>query len=164
MSFFTQGGRHEKDSYFQPALTPIGGATRTLIDGGVFINSPCVSAHVEALRSFPEETDFFALSIGAGELIRPIEYPEVKGWGKAGWLPPLLSCMFDGVSDAADCQMRRLTGEKYIRLQTNLTVGSDDMDNATKGNIENLKVEAKKLIRTHKAEIELIRQFLTDAG
>ncbi len=38
------------------------------------------------------------------------------------------------------------------------------MDNATKGNIENLKAEAKKLIRTHKAEIELIRQFLTDAG
>lgn len=151
-------------TYFEPALTPIGGSTHALVDGGVFINSPSVSAYVEALRIFPEETDFFVLSIGTGELIRPIEYQEARSWGKAGWLLPLLGCMFDGVSDAADYQMRRLIGEKYIRLQTSLSIGSDDMDNATQGNIENLKLEAKKLIRTHKAEMELIRQFLTDPG
>jgi len=53
-----------------------------------------------------------------------------------------------------------LLGEKYIRLQTSLSIASDDMDDATNGNIENLKIEAKKLIRTHKSEIEAICQLL----
>jgi uncharacterized protein len=34
-------------TYFEPSLTPIGGATKALIDGGIFINSPSVSAYAE---------------------------------------------------------------------------------------------------------------------
>lgn len=147
-------------TYFEPALVPIGGATKALIDGGVFINSPSVSAYAEARRIFPEESDFFVLSLGTGELIRPISYAEAKDWGKAGWLVPLLSCMFDGVSDASNYQMKMFLGEKYIRLQTSLSIASDDMDNATNGNIENLKAEAKKLIRSHKVALENIFKLL----
>jgi predicted acylesterase/phospholipase RssA len=147
-------------TYFEPALVPIGGATKALIDGGVFINSPAVSAYAEAKRIFPDENDFFVISLGTGELIRPITYAEAKDWGKTGWLVPLLSCMFDGVSDAAHYQMKMFLGEKYVRLQTELSIASDDMDNVTNGNMENLKTEAKKLIRTHKAEIETICRYL----
>jgi predicted acylesterase/phospholipase RssA len=147
-------------TYFEPALVPVGGATRALIDGGVFINSPAVSAYAEARKIFRGEEDFLVLSLGTGQLIRPILFAEARDWGKAGWLAPLLSCMFDGVSDAADYQMRMLAGENYIRLQTDLSIASDDMDNATRGNIENLKAEAKKLIRTHKTEIETLCRLL----
>ena len=56
--------------------------------------------------------------------------------------------------------MKMFLGNQYIRLQTNLAVASDDMDNATNGNIENLKVEAKKLLKTHKAEIEMVCEWL----
>lgn len=147
-------------TYFEPALVPIGGATKALVDGGVFINSPAVSAYAEARKIFSNEDDFFVLSLGTGELIRPISFAEAKDWGKAGWFVPLLSCMFDGVSDAANYQMKMFVGEKYIRLQTDLSIASDDMDNATSGNIENLKAEAKKLIRTHKSEIETICNYL----
>ncbi len=147
-------------TYFEPALVPIGGATKTLVDGGVFINSPAVSAYAEAKKIFSDENEFLVLSLGTGELIRPISFSEAKDWGKAGWLVPLLSCMFDGVSDAANYQMKMFVGEKYIRLQTDLSIASDDMDNATSGNIENLKAEAKKLIRTHKSEIETICNHL----
>jgi len=143
-------------TYFEPALIPIGGATKALVDGGVFINSPAVSAFAEVMKIFPEEKDFFVVSLGTGELIRPISYAEAKDWGKVGWLVPLLNCMFDGVSDAANYQMKMFLDDKYIRLQTNLSIASDDLDNATKGNIENLKAEARKLKRTHKAEIEAI--------
>ncbi len=148
-------------TYFEPALVPVGGATRALVDGGVFINSPSVSAYAEAKRIFPDENDFFVLSLGTGELIRPIAYAEAKDWGKAGWVAPLLSCMFDGLADASNYQMNLFLGKQYVRLQTSLTVASDDMDNATNGNIENLKSEAKKLVGTYKTEIDAVCKVLT---
>lgn len=148
-------------TYFEPALVPVGGSMKALVDGGVFINSPSVSAYAEARKIFPEEKDFFLLSIGTGELNRPIEYSDAKSWGKAGWLLPLLGCMFDGVSDASNYQMKMFLDANYIRLQTSLNTASDDMDNATNGNIENLKAEARKLLRTHKDELERVYAFLS---
>ncbi len=41
-------------------------------------------------------------------------------------------------------------------MQTSLAVASDDMDNATNGNVANLKAEAGKLIQTHKAEMGMV--------
>jgi uncharacterized protein len=151
-------------TYFEPALVPVGGATRALIDGGVFINSPSVSAYAEAKRLFPEESDFFVLSLGTGELIRPIAFSEAKDWGKAGWLAPLLGCMFDGAADAANYQMKMFLGSRYVRMQTSLSVASDDMDNATNGNVENLKAEAGTLIQTHKAEMGAVCTLLQEGG
>jgi len=146
-------------TYFEPALVSVGGATRALIDGGVFINSPSVSAYAEAKKIFPEENDFFVLSLGTGEQVRPIAFDEARDWGKAGWLAPLLSCMFDGAADAADYQMNMFLGNRYVRMQTSLAAASDDLDNATDGNVENLRAEAEKLIQTHKAEMETVCAF-----
>lgn len=143
-------------TYFEPALVPAGGGTRALIDGGVFVNNPVVSAYAEYKRIFPDENEFLVVSIGTGELVRPIPYSEAKDWGKAGWAIPILSCMFDGASDAANYQMSHILGDSFVRLQTSLSIASDDMDNATNGNIQNLKLEARKLIKIHKKEIDRI--------
>ncbi|MEY8689932.1 MAG: patatin-like phospholipase family protein [Leptothrix sp. (in: b-proteobacteria)] len=148
-------------TYFEPALVPIGGSNRALVDGGVYINTPAVSAFVEAKKLFPDEDDFRVVSLGTGELVRPIGFQESKDWGKAGWLLPLLSCMFDGSADAANYQMKLLLEDRYLRLQTSLSIASDDMDNATNGNLENLKAEASKLIRMHSTEIDTLCQQLT---
>ena len=134
-------------TFFEPALIPVSGSIRALIDGGIFINNPSVSAYAEAIRLYPKERKILVVSIGTGELVQPFRYDEAKNWGKAGWMLPALSCMFDGVSDAANYQLKQILGSNYFRLQTSLSVASEDMDNATKGNIENLKSEAKKLIR-----------------
>ena len=146
-------------TYFEPALTPVGGSVKALIDGGVFINNPSVSAYVEALRLYPGE-EILLLSIGTGELVRPIAYNEAKDWGKAGWMLPVLDCMFDGVSDAADYQLKQLLGDNYIRLQTDLSLASDDMDNASAGNIALLAQEAKKLLATNKQKINRLTDLL----
>ena len=58
-------------TYFEPAVFELDGAERALIDGGVFINSPSVSAYAEAIKLFPGE-DFQLLSLGTGELTRPL--------------------------------------------------------------------------------------------
>lgn len=133
-------------TYFEPARMSWGEESRTLIDGGVFINSPSVSAYAEARKLFPGEP-IAMLSLGTGELTRPIPYEEARTWGSALWVMSLLDCMFDGVSKAADHQMRLFLGENYLRLQTPLLYASDDMDDASKGNIRNLKQTAKELIK-----------------
>lgn len=140
-------------TYFAPALVAVDGAMRALVDGGVYINNPAVSAYVEAKKLFPGE-EIKLLSLGTGELVRPIGYEEASGWGKLEWAQPVMGCIFDGVSDAADYQMTELLEGNYLRLQYALDHASDDLDNATQGNIENLKSVARKLLRTHKAEIE----------
>ncbi|WP_105201590.1 MULTISPECIES: patatin-like phospholipase family protein [unclassified Pseudoalteromonas] len=149
-------------TYFEPAHIPVDGAKRALVDGGVFINSPSVSAYAEAQRIFPEEKEFLLVSIGTGELNRPIELRDAKDWGKAGWVAPLLSCIFDGVADAADYQMDKLLGENYYRLQTTLDIASDDMDDVTRGNIANLKSEAARLLKTSAAELDALCQRLAN--
>ncbi|TVQ21772.1 MAG: patatin [Leptolyngbya sp. DLM2.Bin15] len=148
-------------TYFEPALIPIGNTKKALVDGGVFINSPSVSAYVEAKRLFPEEHDFFVLSLGTGELTRAIPYSQAKDWGKASWLLPLLSCVFDGVVDAAHYQMNMLLDDKYIRLQTDLYKASDDIDNVTDDNIKKLEAEAKELIRFRQRDLDRIYEILS---
>ena len=126
----------------------MGGQARTLIDGGIFVNTPTVSAYVEARRIFPaeDETDFFVLSLGTGESTQQLDYQDAVNWGKLEWLPELLECMFDGMSDATDYQMETLLGENYIRLQRDLNPGNERMDDASEENIEDLEELAQEMI------------------
>ncbi len=143
-------------TYFEPANLQWADESRTLIDGGVYMNSPAVSAYAEARKLFPNEP-IAMLSLGTGELTRPIPYEEARTWGSALWVMSLLDCMFDGVSKAADHQMRLFLGEHYLRLQTPLHYASDDMDDASRGNIRNLKQTARELI---KREAEVLHNFV----
>ncbi|MCU0551662.1 MAG: patatin-like phospholipase family protein [Leptolyngbya sp. Prado105] len=147
-------------TYFEPVQLVIDRQPRVLIDGGIFMNSPSVSAYVEALRIFPEEKDFLVLSLGTGELDRRIPHEDAKNWGTIGWLRPLLSCVFDGVSDATNYQMSLLLDSNYYRLQTRLERAASDMDNASKENIEALKAEAVTLIQNHQDDIQRLCSIL----
>jgi hypothetical protein len=109
------------------------------------VNSPVVSAYAEALKLYPNEP-LMVLSLGTGELVRPIPFETAKDWGQAGWVMPLLDCMFDGATKAANHQMRMFLGELYIRLQVTLDEANDDMDDASDANISNLKRIADRLI------------------
>ena len=148
-------------TYFEPKPLETGDESRVLIDGGIFMNSPSVSAYAEARKLFPDEP-IALLSLGTGELTRPIPYEEARTWGSALWVMSLLDCMFDGVSKAADHQMQLFLGERYQRLQTTLDFASDDMDDASKGNIRNLKQTARELIKAN--EQVLAEFFATEAG
>lgn len=144
-------------TFFEPHQFCIGSDRRALIDGGVYINSPVVSAYAEAVKLITECEDFedycvsdiFVLSLGTGELTRRINYEEAKDWGIAEWALPLLSCIFNGVSKAADYQMNQILGPcRYIRLQRSLDsgCGNDDMDDVTDENINRLEDRANDLI------------------
>ena len=133
-------------TYFEPAQVSWAGQTHPLIDGGVFLNSPVVSAYAEALRRFPGD-EIHVLSLGTGELTRSISFEQAQSWGTVGWVLPLIDCMFDGMAKAADYQMRLFLGARYQRIQTTLDMASDDMDDTSPANIANLERTAERLVR-----------------
>jgi uncharacterized protein len=140
-------------TYFEPALISVQGQARALVDGGVFVNSPVVSAYAEALKLYPGEP-LLVMSLGTGELVRPIPYESAKDWGQAGWVMPLLDCMFDGATKAANHQMRMFLGDMYFRLQVSLDEANDGIDDASSTNIENLKRIADRLISENQKTLD----------
>ncbi len=140
--------------FYDPAMVDIYGETRHLIDGGVFVNSPAVSAYVEARKIFPEERDFFVLSLGAGLVTDPMPPTRIRDWGKTGWTILLLACINNGLSETADYQMNGLLGERHIRLQAELSMASAHMDDVSEKNLANLRAEAEKVIRLQSRELD----------
>lgn len=148
-------------TYFEPARVTVADHQRALIDGGVYINSPAVSAYAEALKLFPGD-DISVVSLGTGELIRPIEGSTAAGWGSAGWVIPLLDCMLDGVSKAADHQMNLFLGERYQRYQLSLEHANDDMDDASPENIASLFKAAEDMITSNRLQLDSLVRDLVD--
>ena len=156
-------------TYFEPARLEAasGDEYYALVDGGVFANNPGMCAYSEAKTLWPDEEDFLVVSLGTGELTRPIPYDEAKSWGLAKWAQPILGVVFDGVSDTVDFQLGQLCRDpedrvaRYLRLQTRLDEGSDDMDNASRGNIHVLRLLGEELVRSKDTEIQQMCQALT---
>jgi predicted acylesterase/phospholipase RssA len=145
-------------TYFEPLKLDVETTADwySLIDGGVYANNPAMCAYAEARRLFPGR-DVFVVSLGTGELTRPIHWDEAKDWGLVEWVRPLLDVIFDGVSDTVDYQLRHVLPEgAYHRLQARLDEGSDDMDDATRTNLRVLKLTGERLIAERSAEIDAI--------
>jgi patatin-like phospholipase/acyl hydrolase len=147
-------------TYFQPALMLLGDKRLALIDGGVFVNNPAMSAYAEARRLFPDERDFLIVSLGTGQLTRPIHYEEARDWGKVQWALPILNVVFDGVSSAVDYQLRQVLGDNFIRFQTTLDTANDDMDDASPANLAALKIEAERIIQAQADDIKKLCRLL----
>lgn len=159
--------RYEKEKYKQTILEKeVGGKivvqkTHTLVDGGVFINSPAVSAYAEARRLFSPEQDFLVVSLGTGQINPQVTYEEAKDWGMAYWVRPLIKFMFDGVSDAADYQLQHLLPEqRYYRIQTDLDEESGAMDLASEENIIRLIDSAMELIEDNETVLDRLCELL----
>jgi len=154
-------------TYFEPeelsTTRPPGG----LVDGGVFANNPALCAYVETKDLYPDHDEILVVSLGTGQHTRPIHYAEAKDWGLAFWAKPILNVVFDGVSDTVDHQMKILCRDsdggapRYYRFQTELDVGSDDMDNATATNLLALKQKAAEVIEQNAAELDKLCEALT---
>jgi uncharacterized protein len=148
-------------TYFEPALVYVAGATRALIDGGVFVNNPAVSAYAEGRRLFPDETDFLVVAIGTGMLVQPIAYARARRWGLVGWARPILDVVFDGVSDAVDYQLRQILEGRFLRFQTDLALANGDLGDASAANIEALREEAERLLTTHERQFDQLLRLLS---
>jgi hypothetical protein len=138
-------GTSAAPTYFEPAKVKVNGLDRILIDGGVYVNNPSLSASIEAKKLFPDD-DLLVVSIGTGQNTRSIPYESAKDWGDAQWVVPLLDIMFDGQSAVTDYQLSQVPNVKMFRFQTRLNIASDSMDDVSDDNISKLKKQATKLI------------------
>jgi len=141
-------------TYFEPLRT----GEKALVDGGVFATNPAMCAVAEVLnREDLRPRDVVLLSLGTGERTHKRSFDEIKDWGLAKWARPILDVVFDGVSDAVNYQLERvLSPDRYWRLQTELTVASDDLDDASEDNLAKLRGQAEELVRTHSADLDAV--------
>lgn len=144
-------------TYFEPAFVEAGGTADyfSLVDGGVFATNPAMCAFAEVRRHRPD-AEVVLLSLGTGQLTRPLPYDDVKDWGLVEWARPILDVVFDGVSDTVDYQLDQVLGDgRYWRLQVALDGGaSDDLDDASPENLRRLKLKGEELVTDSRRELE----------
>jgi patatin-like phospholipase/acyl hydrolase len=156
-------------TYFSPAkiITRTMADYYSLIDGGVFANNPAMCAYVEVIsNNRGTNEDILVVSLGTGELTRPLPYVKVKHWG-ARWAQPILDIVFDGVSDTVDYQLRQLLppgkdgADRYYRFQVRLDRDNDKMDTIDSSQIHLYKLLAEKLIGENDQNLERLCKQLT---
>jgi hypothetical protein len=141
-------------TYFEPEKLTAEGETFALCDGGVFAANPAMCAYAEVRRRHPR-AEIRLVSLGTGQLTRPLHYQDVKDWGLIEWARPLFDVVFDGVGDATEYQLTQLVPEAdYTRLQVELIGASDALDNANERNLEGLQDLASKLIAERADDLE----------
>jgi uncharacterized protein len=147
-------------TYFEPVVVrSAAGTYSALIDGGVFAVNPAMCAYAEARRG-GAAPDVLLVSLGTGQLTRPIPFEEAKDWGLLEWARPLIDVVFDGSSDVVDYQLRQLLGASFHRFQVTLDTGSDDLDDASASNMRLLREKGDQLVAEHDAELdELVAQL-----
>jgi patatin-like phospholipase/acyl hydrolase len=139
-------------TYFEPL--EVSGAA--LVDGGVFAVNPAMSAFAEVVR-FQPTAEVLLVSLGTGERTRKRSFDQVKDWGLVEWAKPILDVVFDGMSEAVDYQLRHaLEDGRYWRLQTELELASDDLDDAGEANLRLLRKHAEDLIDIRSEDLDRI--------
>jgi uncharacterized protein len=156
-------------TYFEPLKLEVAKPSvpyHTLVDGGVFANNPAMCAYVEAKTLFPDATDFLVVSIGTGENARRLAYQNICYWGIAQWSQPLLDVAFDGVSDTVDYQLQQILPttapchKNYYRFQTDHLEPNSSIDDASKDNLDSLKLLADKILEERISDIDMLCEQL----
>ena len=143
-------------TYFEPVeVTDVGGSrTYPLIDGGVYAVNPSMCAYADVVRSGRLDELALMLSLGTGAHTRAYTYDEARGWGQLEWARPLIDVVFDGVADTIEFEAGTLMRERYMRLQDELSLASDDLDDASPENLQALQDEAAALIASSDRQLD----------
>ncbi|MBP1182180.1 patatin-like phospholipase family protein [Methylobacterium sp. PvR107] len=159
-------------TYFAPAriLHDDQKSYRTLIDGGVFMNDPALAGlHFSNTLGYPLE-DLTIISLGTGRESRPYMYHEVKNWGFVNWVSPrrgvpLLSILSSGQAESTYMMLNQTLNRpggtrRYIKIDGQLAIGNDDLDDSSEENMAELEVFARMLVDRHDSQIDEIANLL----
>lgn len=142
-------------TYFEPEPAPSDrGGTVGLVDGGVCVVNPAMSAYAEARRDGAQVS--LVASLGTGQQTRPIPTARARRWGELGWARPLIDVVFDGMSDVVDYQLGQLMpAERYFRLQVELAA-RDELDDASPANLRALQADARRLLHDQRERVDAL--------
>jgi uncharacterized protein len=149
-------------TYFEPVeVTDRAGArTYPLIDGGVYAVNPSMVAYADVVKAGRQDELALMLALGTGAHTRAYTFEQTRRWGQLGWARPALDMVFDGVADTTEFEARALMGDRYVRLQVELSEASDDLDDASTENLANLRKEAERLIADFGPELDRVCAIL----
>jgi uncharacterized protein len=155
-------------TYFEPFQMKVTGQAPpwALVDGGVFATNPAMCAYAEA-RRFEPDAELVLVSLGTGQLQRPIRFDDAKDWCQLEWARPILDVVFDGVSDTTDYELRQVMEDgRYFRLQTVLDIGSDALDDASRTNMQALVTKGERLVEQAEKDVFFrdVLRLLGDGG
>jgi patatin-like phospholipase/acyl hydrolase len=145
-------------SYLEPAEKTDNAGARTypLIDGGVYAVNPSMCAYADVVAAGRAGELELMLSLGTGAHTRSYTFAQTRDWGQLEWARPVLDMVFDGVADTIEFEAATLMGDRFVRLQTELLVASDDLDDASERNLAALRTEAEQLIAASDAELDRV--------
>lgn len=147
-------------TYFEPLQLELEGRRLSLIDGGVYATNPAMLAFADVRRSRPD-AEVILLSLGTGQLTRPLPFSRIKDWGLIEWARPIIDVVFDGVADTIDLQLDSLMApSRYWRLQTALTDASDDLDDVSPDNLRALRRHGETLVRERSRDLDAALEAL----
>lgn len=150
-------------TYFTPAqINNQSGGSFALIDGGVFANNPAMCAYVAAKTLYPYASEYLIVSLGTGELTKPITYSDAVSYGIIGWANPLLDIMFQGASATTEYELSRLADVSQYRLQASLVGANEAMDDASAKNLTALQGCASRLLAQRSTDIATLTQRLAE--
>lgn len=147
-------------TYFKPLDLNVGyGIKRCLIDGGLGMNNPALSAYIEATKLYPKAKKINVLSIGTGPSEKSHMYKEAKKWGIINGASKLFDITLTSMSDTVCYQLEKLYSNEniegeFLRLQPYKYYASGKMDDASKKNLQDLKDAGIKSAKDFKAEID----------
>jgi patatin-like phospholipase/acyl hydrolase len=149
-------------SYFEPVeVTDRAGArTYPLVDGGIYAVNPSMCAYADVAAAGKRDDLALMLSLGTGAHTRAYTFEQTRWWGQLEWARPALDMVFDGVADTIEYEAGKLMGDRYVRLQTELSAASDDLDDASAANLANLRKEAERLIAASGPELDRVCAIL----
>ena len=117
-------------------------------------------AYADVVRAGKADDLRLMLSLGTGSHTRQYTFEQTRWWGQLEWARPVLDMVFDGVADTIEFEAGTLMGDRYVRLQTELELASDDMDDASPANLAKLRTEAEQLIARSSAELDRVCAIL----
>lgn len=126
------------------------------------INERDFSAGLPEYLAPEHAPDFFMLSLGTGQTMRPYPYQEAKNWGLIGWARPVVDILMQGVSESVDYQMQYVLpptrdGKRhYYRLSPNIPENNSEMSDVSEANMDTLKSIALAFIEEHDGVIQEI--------
>jgi len=148
-------------TYFEPVdVVNAAGETYSLIDGGVFATNPAMCTYADYQ---PGSDAIVLVSLGTGTQTpaHGVDVEAARGWGKIGWVRPLIDVIFDGVSDTVEYELGTFLDKHYFRLQTPLKYAKEALDDASQANLANLRRDADELVAAKTGEIDEICRLLT---
>jgi len=144
--------------YFPAHILRFDNEVLPLIDGGVVANNPSMVGIVEGYRILSEQNnttpfkDIVLASFGTGEKRESISAEKADKLGLIGWIKPISDILFDGAMDSVDYMAKNFLGENHYRFQTELKYGSENLDNGTPENLDDLAKDAREYLTNSGSE------------